>query len=128
VERAKAEAPEESAVGPLIIDPGTTTPLGCAYNARRTVFAESLPVTAGRVPDLEITVRFLVFRKSGNYVEWTERWRSWARAWRVVDDCGCRRETARVWCPAVVCSEFGLADDLYVPGSKMSGWWIIDLS
>jgi len=91
------------------------------------IFEETLPVTSGRIPALEITIRSLVKCKTGYRVEWSESRGSWRAAWAMVDDCCFPREHVRIWSPAQQCDAVGRADDLYVPPDKRSGWWIIDL-
>lgn len=115
----------------MVINTDNMTAEEKGLDARRVIFQETLPVKSGRVPELEITVRSLVKARPGSgqdfYVEWSALCHSWRKAWAVVDDCCFPRSDARVWCPAQLCDEAGLSDDLYVPPNKLSGWWIIDL-
>jgi len=115
----------------MVINTDNMTAKEKGLDARRVIFQETLPTRSGLVPELEVTVRSLVRTKPGDEydfrVEWSALCHGWKEAWSVVDDCCFPRRDARVWCPAQLCEEANLADDLYVPPNKLSGWWIIDL-
>ena len=116
----------------MVSDTTNMTVAAKGQDARRVIRQETLPITSGHISKLEITVRSLVRNPPGSKyafrVEWSTLCHDWKKAWAVVDDCCYQRKYARIWCPAQVCAEAGVADDLYVPPNKLSGWWIVDLA